>query len=136
MNKFLVPCVLTLLLLFLNYSLSCASGMHTASPKRFSFAGEQHTLTIAMSNQPPADAHPVSKRRNTSSEDEHPHAPAWMVTPFVLLLLMIATGPLFYEHFWHKNYPRISVLLAANCAYASRSPRDWRFTTPMVRSMP
>ena len=40
-------------------------------------------------------------------------APVWTVIPFVLLLLMIATGPLFYEHFWHKNYPIIAVALAA-----------------------
>ena len=37
----------------------------------------------------------------------------WSVIPFVLLLTMIATGPLFYEHFWHKNYPKIAVILAA-----------------------
>ena len=50
----------------------------------------------------------------TSDSDGHggAHAPAWTVIPFVLLLLMIATGPLFYEHFWHKNYPIIAVLLA------------------------
>ena len=45
-------------------------------------------------------------------EEVHRHAPGWMVIPFAALLLMIATGPLFYEHFWHKNYPIISVLLA------------------------
>lgn len=39
-------------------------------------------------------------------------APGWLVIPFVALLLMIATGPLFYEHFWHKNYPILSVILA------------------------
>ncbi len=39
-------------------------------------------------------------------------APIWLVIPFVLLLLMIATGPLFYEHFWHKNYPKIAIGLA------------------------
>ena len=38
--------------------------------------------------------------------------PTWSVIPFVLLLLMIATGPLFYEHFWHKHYPKVAVLLA------------------------
>lgn len=38
--------------------------------------------------------------------------PGWTVVPFVLLLGMIATGPLFYEHFWHKNYPLIAVSLA------------------------
>ncbi|MBV6643960.1 MAG: sodium:proton antiporter [Cyclobacteriaceae bacterium] len=26
---------------------------------------------------------------------------------------MIATGPLFYEHFWHKNYPYVAMSLAA-----------------------
>ncbi|MDX1629045.1 MAG: sodium:proton antiporter [Fulvivirga sp.] len=39
--------------------------------------------------------------------------PGWSVLPFVILLLMIATGPLFYEHFWHKNYPIIACILAA-----------------------
>jgi Na+/H+ antiporter NhaD/arsenite permease-like protein len=34
-----------------------------------------------------------------------------MVIPFALLLLMIATGPLFYKHFWEHHYPKISVLL-------------------------
>lgn len=47
-----------------------------------------------------------------SAEAAHHHAPTWSVIPFVVLLLMIATGPLFYEHFWHKSYPVISVSLA------------------------
>ena len=41
------------------------------------------------------------------------HIPFWTIIPFVTLLLMIATGPLFYEHFWHSNYPRIAFFLAA-----------------------
>ncbi|MFN3803006.1 sodium:proton antiporter [Belliella pelovolcani] len=47
-------------------------------------------------------------------DDAHDHhdAPVWLVIPFVLLLLMIATGPLFYEHFWHHNYPKVAVGLA------------------------
>ena len=47
-------------------------------------------------------------------EHTSPHAtPAfWSMIPFVILLLMIATGPLFYEHFWHSNYPKITVVLA------------------------
>lgn len=49
---------------------------------------------------------------NKVSLEEHVAAPVWLVIPFVLLLLMIATGPLFYEHFWHKNYPTIAILLA------------------------
>lgn len=43
---------------------------------------------------------------------EHHVTPTWLVIPFVVLLLMIATGPLFYEHFWHKNYPKIAIGLA------------------------
>jgi Na+/H+ antiporter NhaD/arsenite permease-like protein len=42
----------------------------------------------------------------------HGSAPVWLVIPFVALLLMIATGPLFYENFWHHNYPKIAVGLA------------------------
>lgn len=39
--------------------------------------------------------------------------PGWTVIPFVLLLLMIATGPLFFAHFWHKYYPLVALGLAA-----------------------
>ncbi len=35
--------------------------------------------------------------------------PVWLVIPFVALLLMIATGPLFYEHHWHHHYPKWAV---------------------------
>lgn len=35
--------------------------------------------------------------------------PVWLVTPFVILLLMIATGPLFYVHHWHRHYPKYAV---------------------------
>ena len=47
------------------------------------------------------------------SEDDHHAPPGWTVIPFVTLLLMIATGPLFYEHFWHQNYPKVAMALAA-----------------------
>jgi Na+/H+ antiporter NhaD/arsenite permease-like protein len=45
-------------------------------------------------------------------EGHHSAPPMWLVIPFVLLLLMIATGPLFFEHFWHKNYPVVAFSLA------------------------
>lgn len=35
----------------------------------------------------------------------------YMVLPFVALLLMIATGPLFYHHFWEKHYPKIAIFV-------------------------
>ncbi len=36
---------------------------------------------------------------------------ALMILPFVILLILIATGPLFYKHFWERHYPKISILL-------------------------
>jgi len=34
-----------------------------------------------------------------------------MVLPFLVLLLLIATGPIFYKHFWERNYHKLSILL-------------------------
>jgi Na+/H+ antiporter NhaD/arsenite permease-like protein len=36
---------------------------------------------------------------------------SYMVLPFVILLVMIATGPLFYKHFWEHHYPKIALFL-------------------------
>lgn len=59
----------------------------------------------------------------THAEDDHGehgeaehHAslpPVWLVAPFALLLLMIATGPLFYPHFWEHHYPKVAIVLGA-----------------------
>ncbi len=42
---------------------------------------------------------------------EHVLPSPFMIIPFLLLLLMIATGPLFYKHFWENHYPKVSILL-------------------------
>ncbi len=72
---------------------------------------EQHTSEIVLADQ---DGHASDEPANHEEEhaSEHPSPPGWSVIPFVLLLLMIATGPLFYEHFWHHNYPKIAIALA------------------------
>ncbi len=64
--------------------------------------------------------HPVEAEHHGEaghSEDEH-HAegshesPAfWSVIPFIVLLLLIATGPIFFEHFWEKNYKYLAPAL-------------------------
>lgn len=36
-----------------------------------------------------------------------------MVLPFVALLACIALGPLFFPHWWHKNYPKTACALGA-----------------------
>ena len=35
--------------------------------------------------------------------------PMWLLAPFIILLLMIATGPLFYGRHWHHHYPKYAV---------------------------
>ena len=39
--------------------------------------------------------------------------PLFLVFPFVLLLLLIAIGPIFLEKFWHHHYSKVSVGLGA-----------------------
>jgi len=48
-----------------------------------------------------------------ASEDAHHLPDTFMVIPFVVLLLLIATGPLFFHHFWEHNYPKIAIFLGA-----------------------
>ena len=57
------------------------------------------------------ESHADQSEEHGTEEAHHSPAP-WSVIPFVVLLLMIATGPLFYEHFWHKNYPKVAIALA------------------------
>ena len=41
-------------------------------------------------------------------EGGHESPAIWSVIPFVVLLVLIATGPVFFEHFWHKYYKFIA----------------------------
>jgi Na+/H+ antiporter NhaD/arsenite permease-like protein len=42
---------------------------------------------------------------------EHTLPDPFIVLPFIILLLMIATGPVFYKHFWEHHYPKIAIFL-------------------------
>ncbi len=65
-------------------------------------------------NQSGHEKHSSASGDHEADGAHHANAAApWSVLPFAILLIMIATGPLFYEHFWHKNYPKVAVLLAA-----------------------
>src|SRR5690606_36025344 len=76
-----------------------------SSPENFQNETIQQDTTITDSSQDETILHKENQKAHTT-------APAWTVIPHVVLLLMIATGPLFYDHFWHKNYPKIAVILA------------------------
>ena len=42
---------------------------------------------------------------------EHALPSPYMIIPFLVLLLMIATGPLFYKHIWERHYPKMAIIL-------------------------
>lgn len=39
--------------------------------------------------------------------------PLWAMLPFATLLGMIATGPLFFHHWWEHHYPKVAIALGA-----------------------
>jgi len=69
-------------------------------------------------NSQDASAHdPSSQDEGAHAEDaeesheaDHgPLPPIWLVIPFMLILVLIATGPLLFQHHWHHNYPKYAV---------------------------
>ncbi len=80
------------------------------------FTAEASESTIHQGTQ---ETHQTLDHDVEGEDGHHSLKPAfWTVIPFVLLLVMIATGPLFYPHFWHKSYPIISIVLAfLVCSY-------------------
>lgn len=71
---------------------------------------------IENQHSPPPSEHPDTSHdgeethhEETHGENEHHESPNPIsVIPFIILLLLIATGPIFFEHFWHKNYKYIA----------------------------
>lgn len=90
------------------------SDNHTAENVEHSDANPQHEVLKQLPDS--VDMGHDSEELHHVSEDAHHSsslpAAGYAVIPFIMLLLMIATGPLFYEHFWHKNYPKIAIILA------------------------
>ena len=83
-------------------------GLHTQSA--FAQNDDTEAVYLAQIDQGnPDQVAPHEDLVEEAIEEVHHTAPIWLVIPFVALLLMIATGPLFYEHFWHKNYPKIAI---------------------------
>jgi len=79
--------------------------------------GAEHAADEAASSEDEGhgvatDAH--GEEADHGGEGGHGESPpVWLVIPFALLLLMIATGPLFYPHFWHHHYPKVAIALGA-----------------------
>ncbi len=81
-----------------------------APPDTYAFSPENTIELLAQADADHSQAESSSVEIDAEEGEHHEHsAPTWLVIPFITLLLMIATGPLFYEHFWHHNYPKIAV---------------------------
>ena len=88
--------------------LICSFCLVSVAAVNVSEADEVNTVTLAQQDQ-----HNDSSEVEEAHDEGHSLPSPWSVLPFAALLTMIATGPLFYEHFWHKNYPKVAVVLAA-----------------------
>ena len=49
---------------------------------------------------------------SVSNADIIQHPPVYLIAPFIMLLIAIATGPLFYKHHWEKHYGKYSIMFA------------------------
>jgi Na+/H+ antiporter NhaD/arsenite permease-like protein len=56
---------------------------------------------------------PIQEHAEGEDEGHGAHPPLWLVLPFIIMLVMIATGPLFYPHHWHHHYPKYAAALGA-----------------------
>ena len=86
-----------ILLLLCTFFISFLNGMLRAESIPTS------SLQVVQDAQTVEDSVSNAEIEHITAEEDHTAAPGWTVIPFVLLLLMIATGPLFYEHFWHHS---------------------------------
>ena len=104
MKKIIASCALVWALALTTYTSTTIAQPENSSISTQTISSSEVALTsISTVDIPVHEVH----------ETVHGHAPVWRVLPFVVLLLMITTGPLFYEHFWHHNYPKIAVILAS-----------------------
>ena len=55
----------------------------------------------------------VAVQNQVQEGGEHQLPSTAMVIPFILLLGMIATGPIMYPHFWEHHYPKVAVVLGS-----------------------
>ncbi|MTI33432.1 sodium:proton antiporter [Xanthovirga aplysinae] len=95
-------------------SLTSTALAETSTPKNFEtvVAEDEATVNKEVINSQQSEPEHKMQDEGSMGEEVHHGPPTWLVIPFMLLLGMIATGPLFYEHFWHKNYPIIAIFLA------------------------
>ncbi len=88
-----------------------ANGSVLVSEDSVAEVAATHTASQEALSAQDAESHAADQEH---ADEEHadghgPPPPIWLVIPFAILLLMIATGPLFYAHHWHHHYPKYSI---------------------------
>ena len=79
------------------------SGMQSVRADGFLVVTQQEMEVV----QEPVQDHDADAQAQEGHADDHgPLPPLWLIIPFAVILTMIATGPLFFAHHWHQNYPR------------------------------
>lgn len=72
---------------------------------------------IFISDLRASNQHEEARALQTETVQTNEHATTLpdgrMVLPFAILLILIATGPLFFKHFWEHNFQKVSVALGA-----------------------
>ena len=99
--------------------LAVSASAQDADPADGSPTGDAIEVNEGLVQEPEFDEVPAAQDHGIAlDEGEGAHGdadahgdppPVWLVIPFALLLLMIATGPLFYPHFWHHHYPKVAI---------------------------
>ena len=72
---------------------------NTGAPQTELVQDAEHAQTAS------SDGHAVDE----GAGEHGPMPPVILVLPFVIILLLIAMGPLFFAHHWHLNYPKYAV---------------------------
>ena len=80
----------------------------TENSTKHSMKKTKQNISKTFSNE---EIKPLKQNKNHSKKPMD--IPIWLIIPFILLLAMIATGPLLYEKFWHKYYSYIAIFLAS-----------------------
>ena len=88
-----------------------AAEAQDAPPSVEALGIEDDAAAIEAGGDVAAEAHGAEGDHGEEGGHHGPMPPVWLVIPFALLLGMIATGPLFYPHFWHHHYPKVAIAL-------------------------
>jgi len=97
--------------LLISPTASSAASLNRSSSSPEETVQEETVQDAAAPAQEAEHASEDASQEAEHGEDHGPLPPVWMVLPFVIILILIATGPLFFPHHWHRFYPHYSVSL-------------------------